>query len=85
MTDMPGAQGAVAGFASRPMLDGPRGEWGMLPTPAGAAGECPPSPYPPERSDSQSGLGDLGVGGGGGVAEWAKAIPALEVLDYRLL
>jgi hypothetical protein len=26
-----------------------------------------------------------GVDGGGGVAEWAKAIPALEALDYRLL
>jgi hypothetical protein len=26
-TDMPGHKGAVSGFASRPMLDGPRGEW----------------------------------------------------------
>jgi hypothetical protein len=56
---------------------------GMLPEPAGAAGECPPRPYPPERSDSLSGLGDLGVDGGGGVAEWAEAIPALEAPDYR--
>jgi hypothetical protein len=25
----------------------------------------------------------LGVDGGGGVAEWAEAIPALEAPDYR--
>jgi hypothetical protein len=55
----------------------------MLPAPAGAAGECPPRPYPPERSGSLSGLGDLGVDGGGGVADWAKAAPALEAPDYR--
>jgi len=45
---------------------------GMLPAPAGAAGECPPRPYSPERIAPGSGLGDLGVDGGGGVAEWAK-------------
>jgi hypothetical protein len=27
----------------------------------------------------------LGVDGGGGVAEWAEAIPALEAPDYRRL
>jgi hypothetical protein len=57
----------------------------VLPEPAGAAGECPPRPYPPERSDSLSGLGALGVDGGGRVAEWAEAIPALEAPDYRRL
>jgi hypothetical protein len=60
----------------------PRGA-GMLPAPAGAAGECPPRPYPPERSDSLSGLGALGVDGGGRVAEWVEAIPALEAPEYR--
>ena len=32
----------------------------MLPAPAGAAGECPPHPYPPERSGSRVGAGGLG-------------------------
>ena len=66
------------GCAFRLMWDGPRGEWRCFLRLLAPAGECPPRPYPPERSDSLSGLGALGVDGGGGVAEWAEAIPALE-------
>jgi len=61
----------------------PRGA-GMLPAPAGAAGECPPRPYPPEELLPGRGW-ELGVDGGGRVAEWAEAIPALEAPDYRRL
>jgi hypothetical protein len=50
----------------------------MLPAPAGAAGECPPRPYPPEELLPGRGWELLGGDGGGGVAEWAEAIPALE-------
>jgi len=54
----------------------------MLPAPAGAAGECPPRPYLPEELLPGRGW-ELGVDGGGGVAEWAKAAPALEAPEYR--
>ena len=57
----------------------------MLPAPAGAAGECHPRPYSPEELLPGRGWEIWGVDGGGGVAEWAKAIPALEAPDYRLL
>ena len=65
------------------MRDGPRREQGCFLRRFGAAGECPPRPYPPERIAPWSGLGALGVDGGGGVADWAKAAPALEAPDYR--
>jgi hypothetical protein len=45
----------------------------MLPAPAGAAGECPPRPYPLKRIAPGSGLGALGVDWGGGVADGLKA------------
>jgi hypothetical protein len=37
------------GCAFRLMWDGPPRGAGMLPAPAGAAGECPPRPYSPEE------------------------------------
>jgi hypothetical protein len=57
---------------------------------ASCAGLAPPGSVLPARIPLKriapgSGLGDLGVDGGGGVAEWTEAIPALEAPDYRLL
>ena len=50
----------MAGFASRPMRDGPRGEWRCSLRRFGAAGECPPRPYPPEKNCSRVGAGRFG-------------------------
>ena len=38
----------------------------MLPAPAGAAGECPPRPYPPEKNCSLVGAGRFGLAGESG-------------------
>ena len=45
----------------------------MLPTPAGAAGECPPRPYLPEELLPSRGW-ELGVDGGGGVADGLRPL-----------
>jgi len=63
----------VAGFASRPMRDGPRGEQECSLRRFGAAGECPPRPCPPEEWLPGRGL-ELGVDGGGGVADGLRPL-----------
>jgi hypothetical protein len=71
-TDTRAHKGAVSGRAFRLMWDGPRGS-GDAPC-AGLAppGSVHPACIPLKRIAPGSGLGDLGVDGGGGVAEWAK-------------
>jgi hypothetical protein len=46
----------------------------MLPAPAGAAGECPPRPYPPEELLPGRGWELLGVDVGGGVADGLRPL-----------
>jgi hypothetical protein len=55
----------------------------MLPAPAGAAGECPPRPYPPEKNCSRVGAGRFGGRWGRRGGRRAKAAPALEAPEYR--
>jgi hypothetical protein len=80
---MPGHRGPWRVCVPSDVGRSPRGVE-VVPAPAGAAGECPPRPYPPEELLPGRGL-ELGVDGGGGVAEWAKAAPALEAPEYRRL
>jgi len=75
----------VAGRVSRLMWDGPRGEQGCFLRLLAPPGSALPARIPLKRIAPGSGLGDLGVGGGGRVAEWAEAIPALEAPEYRRL
>jgi hypothetical protein len=84
-TDTPGHKGAVSGYVSRPMRDGPRGEWRCSLSLLAPPGSVLPAHIPLKRIAPGSGLGALGVDGGGGVAEWAKAAPALEAPEYRRL
>jgi hypothetical protein len=58
---------------------------GMLPAPAGAAGECPPRPCPPEKNCSRVGAGRFGGRWGRRGGRRAKAAPALEAPEYRRL
>jgi hypothetical protein len=83
-TNTPGHNGAVAGFASRPMRDGPRGEWRCSLRLLAPPGSVLPARVPLREAAPCRGW-ELGVDGGGGVAEWAKAAPALEAPDYRRL
>jgi len=56
---------------------------------APCAGLAPPGSVLPARIPPEEWLPgrgwELGVDGGGGVAEWAKAAPALESPEYRRL
>gem|GEM_PF-3916635 len=82
-TDMPGHKGPWPGL--RPVRCGTVPE-GSRDAPCAAVappGSVLPARIPLKRIAPGSGLGDLGVDGGGGVAEWAKAAPALEAPEYR--
>jgi hypothetical protein len=81
-------------------MPGHKGPWpGLRPVRCGTvpegsgdapcAGLAPPGSVLPARIPLREAAPcrgwELGVDGGGGVAEWAKAAPALEAPDYRRL
>jgi len=72
-TDTPGHKGR-AGWASRPMLDGPRGEQGCFLRLLAPPGSVLPAHIPLRELLPGRGWELLGVDGGGGVADGPRPL-----------